>query len=213
MLFQAFAAVVIGGVSLKGGVGQLSGVYAGVLLLSSIHTAINLMDIPAHYTQIILGALVLAAVLLDTVKTSIRAEARMRGRLDGQVALVIGAARGIGAGIAERFVEEGARVVIADCEEAAGQATAKRLGGARPRTSSRPTFRKEADAERPSPRRSSDFGRLDILVQNAGIYPWTLIENIEADEWDQVLAVNLQGLLPRRTRRTCADEGGAAKAA
>lgn len=72
MLFQAFAAVVIGGVSLKGGVGQLPGVYAGVLLLHAIQTAINLMGLPAHYTQIILGALVLAAVLLDTVKLSIR---------------------------------------------------------------------------------------------------------------------------------------------
>ena len=72
MLFQAFAAVVIGGVSLKGGVGRLSGVYAGVLLLSSINTAINLMNIPAHFTQIIHGGLVLAAVLLDTLKTSIR---------------------------------------------------------------------------------------------------------------------------------------------
>ena len=43
MLFQAFAAVVIGGVSLKGGQGRLSGVFAGVLLLSSIQTAINVM--------------------------------------------------------------------------------------------------------------------------------------------------------------------------
>ena len=72
MLFNAFAAVVIGGVSLKGGIGRLPGVYAGVLLLSSIHTAINLMSLPAHYTQMILGGLVLAAVLLDTVKLSIR---------------------------------------------------------------------------------------------------------------------------------------------
>ncbi len=72
MLFNAFAAVVIGGVSLKGGVGKLPGVYAGVLLLSSIHTAINLMGLPAHYTQVILGLLVLAAVLLDTVKHAIR---------------------------------------------------------------------------------------------------------------------------------------------
>lgn len=72
MLFNAFAAVVIGGVSLKGGIGQLPGVYAGVLMLSSIHTAINLMGLPAHYTQMILGALVLAAVLLDTVKLAVR---------------------------------------------------------------------------------------------------------------------------------------------
>ena len=72
MLFNAFAAVVIGGVSLKGGIGQLPGVYAGVLMIYSIHTAINLMGLPAHYTQMILGGLVLAAVLLDTVKLGIR---------------------------------------------------------------------------------------------------------------------------------------------
>ena len=72
MLFNAFAAVVIGGVSLKGGVGQLPGVYAGVLLLSSINTAINLMGLPAHFTQVIHGGLVLAAVLLDTLKHALR---------------------------------------------------------------------------------------------------------------------------------------------
>ena len=72
MLFNAFAAVVIGGVSLKGGIGKLPGVYAGVLLLYSIHTAINLMGLPAHYTQMILGGLVLAAVLLDTLKLRLR---------------------------------------------------------------------------------------------------------------------------------------------
>lgn len=72
MLFNAFAAVVIGGVSLKGGVGAIPGVYAGVLLLSAINTAINLMGLPAHYTQVIHGLLVLAAVLLDAFKTTIR---------------------------------------------------------------------------------------------------------------------------------------------
>jgi ribose transport system permease protein len=72
MLFRAFAAVVIGGVSLNGGIGRLPGVYAGVLLLSSIQTAINLMGLPAHYTQLILGFLVLAAMLIDTLKLQIR---------------------------------------------------------------------------------------------------------------------------------------------
>ncbi|HMQ91878.1 MAG TPA: ABC transporter permease [Amaricoccus sp.] len=72
MLFQAFAAVVIGGVSLRGGVGRLSGVFAGVLLLSSIQTAINVMGMPPHYTMMIQGLLVLAAVLLDTAKNNLR---------------------------------------------------------------------------------------------------------------------------------------------
>ncbi len=72
LLFNAFAAVVIGGISLKGGVGALPGVYAGVLLLSAINTAINLMGLPATSTQVIHGLLVLAAVLLDTFKLQLR---------------------------------------------------------------------------------------------------------------------------------------------
>jgi ribose transport system permease protein len=72
MLFNAFAAVVIGGISLKGGIGALPGVYAGVLLLSSINTAINLMGLQAQFTQVIHGLLVLAAILLDALKHRIR---------------------------------------------------------------------------------------------------------------------------------------------
>ena len=71
MLFEAFAAVVIGGVSLRGGLGGLSGVFAGVLLLSTIDTAINVMGLDASYMQVIRGALMLLAVLLDSVKQSI----------------------------------------------------------------------------------------------------------------------------------------------
>ncbi len=72
MLFEAFAAVVIGGVSLRGGIGQLSGVFAGVLLLSTIDTAINVMGIAPYYMQVIRGGLMLLAVLLDSAKTTIR---------------------------------------------------------------------------------------------------------------------------------------------
>ncbi len=72
LLFNAFAAVVIGGVNLNGGVGALPVVYAGVLLLSAINTAINLMGLPANFTQVIHGLLVLAAVLLDAFKQTIR---------------------------------------------------------------------------------------------------------------------------------------------
>lgn len=71
MLFEAFAAVVIGGVSLRGGVGTLSGVFAGVLLLSTIDTAINVMGLDASYMQVIRGALMLLAVLLDSAKGAI----------------------------------------------------------------------------------------------------------------------------------------------
>ncbi len=113
----------------------------------------------------------------------------MTGRLTDKVALIIGAARGIGAGIAERFAEEGARIVIADTEIAAGEATAKRLGGVFIKTN----IAEKVDAERAVATAVEHFGTLDILVQNAGIYPWTLIENIEPEEWDRVMAVNLKG--------------------
>ncbi len=113
----------------------------------------------------------------------------MTGRLEDKVALVIGAARGIGEGIAERFVEEGARVVIADTEVEAGEATAKRLGGRFVATD----ISRFEEAQRAVQTALDGFGALDILVQNAGIYPWTLIENTSPEEWDKVLAVNLKG--------------------
>lgn len=111
------------------------------------------------------------------------------GRLANRVALVVGAARGIGAGIAERFAEEGARVMIADTEADAGGATAAALGGRFVATD----ISRKADADRAVAETLVAFGGLDIVVQNAGIYPWSLIENIEPEEWDSVLGVNLRG--------------------
>ncbi len=110
-------------------------------------------------------------------------------RLQGKVALVIGAARGIGEGIAQRFIEEGARIVIADTEVDAGQETAKRLGGLFIETD----ISRMDHAQRAVQTALDGYGSLEILVQNAGIYPWTLIENTSPEEWDKVLAVNLKG--------------------
>src|SRR5262249_19760232 len=100
-------------------------------------------------------------------------EARMTAasnrRLEGRTALVVGAARGIGEGIAARFLREGARVVIADTEAAAGEATARKLGGpARVRFIATDIARKD-QAERAVAEAVDRFGALDILVQNAGI--------------------------------------------
>jgi len=113
----------------------------------------------------------------------------MSERLKGRSALVIGAARGIGAGIVERFIAEGARVVLADNETVVGAETAERLGA---------DFVEMNVAHKPDVDQAvaltvDRLGGLDILVQNAGIYPWTLIENITPDEWDSVMAVNLKG--------------------
>ena len=117
----------------------------------------------------------------------------MAGRLDGRAALVFGAARGIGAAIAQRFVEEGARAIIADTIVADGEATAKRLGGPATCRFVETDITDPAPVERAVTAALEAWGKLDILVQNAGIYPWTLIENISPQEWDNVLAVNLKG--------------------
>ena len=113
----------------------------------------------------------------------------MAGRLSGRVAIVTGGSRGIGLGIAERFVEEGARLVIVGRDPRSGAAAAAALGGnaaflegdiALPETSAA-----MADLA------LSRFGRLDILCHNAGIFPETRIEALTLVEWERVLAVNL----------------------
>src|ERR1043165_3684849 len=113
----------------------------------------------------------------------------MTGRLQGKVALIIGAARGIGAGIAEGFREEGARLVIGDSDPEAGKAAAARFGATFVATD----ISKKADAERAVATALDAHVDLHIVVQNAGIYPWSLIENIEPEEWDAVMGVNLRG--------------------
>jgi 3-oxoacyl-[acyl-carrier protein] reductase len=113
----------------------------------------------------------------------------MTGRLEGKVALVIGAARGIGKGVAQRFAEEGAKLVLADMEVEKGEVTARDLGAAFvPADISR-----LEDAEVAVAAALDRHGRLDIIVQNAGIFPWQLIEDTSPADWDRVMGVNLRG--------------------
>jgi ribose transport system permease protein len=71
-LFETMAAVIIGGVSMTGGIGNLTGVIGGVLLLSSIHSALNIMAISPFVTDVIRGLLVLIAVVLDSLKRMLK---------------------------------------------------------------------------------------------------------------------------------------------
>jgi len=70
-LFETLAAVVIGGVSITGGFGSLTGVLAGVLLLSSMRSALNILAISPFITEVIRGLLVLAAIVLNSVKRNV----------------------------------------------------------------------------------------------------------------------------------------------
>ena len=117
----------------------------------------------------------------------------MAGRVDNRAAIVIGAARGIGAAIAERLIEEGARVIIADTLEAEGRATAGRLSERGEATFIAADVSEKASVDALVEATLARFGRVDILVQNAGIYPYTMLPDIPVEEWDAVLGVNLRG--------------------
>ena len=113
----------------------------------------------------------------------------MTNRLKGKVALVMGGAVGIGSAIARRFVLAGADIAIADVQDGTGSKLAEELGGIYIHAD----VSIYEDAEKAVSTTVDHYGRLDILVQNAGIYPWTLIENISPEEWQRVVSVNLGG--------------------
>ena len=111
--------------------------------------------------------------------------------LDGRVAIVTGAAHGIGRGIATVLAAEGARVAIADIDvDGAGKAAAHVGHGA---------IALEVDVTR---RESTEamaaavletWGRIDVLAANAGIYPMVLLADVDDAEWDRVQAINVKG--------------------
>jgi 3-oxoacyl-[acyl-carrier protein] reductase len=117
----------------------------------------------------------------------------MAGRVQDKVAIVIGAARGIGAAIAERLVEEGAGVVIADTLVEEGEAMVRRLGSGDAATFVATDVSRKDSVDALVQGTLARCGRVDILVQNAGIYPYTMLPDIAAEEWDAVLGVNLRG--------------------
>lgn len=114
-------------------------------------------------------------------------------RFAGRVALVVGGARGIGRAIAERLAAEGASVVVADASRDGADTLIQLLGGEERAAFVTCDIATATGAEAAVAAATEGFGGLDILVQNAGIYPWTLIENTTPEEWDAVLGVNLRG--------------------
>jgi 3alpha(or 20beta)-hydroxysteroid dehydrogenase len=114
-------------------------------------------------------------------------------RLEGKVALVTGGARGIGEGIVRRFVSEGAQVMITDMLDDLGQKLAAELGDMVAFTHHNVTSRDEwAKAIAAT---EATFGKLDTLVNNAGILYFSGFEGYTEAQIDQLIDVNLKGVI------------------
>ena len=118
------------------------------------------------------------------------------GKLDNRVALVTGAASGIGKGIAIAFAREGADVVVVDRVD---ENQAEEVLGAITRLGVKVLFLQTDVSDEASVKRMADsalahFGRVDILVNNAGIFTEAMLESMTTEVWDHVLNTNLRSV-------------------
>ncbi|MCB1738879.1 MAG: glucose 1-dehydrogenase [Gammaproteobacteria bacterium] len=115
-------------------------------------------------------------------------------RLAGKVALVTGGSKGIGAAVVRRFVEEGARVGLADLPSTQGEQLAEKLRAHGSEVQFLPldvarTEQWQAAVDALVTR----YGRLDILVNNAGVYQRTPAESLSDEDWDWLMSINAKG--------------------
>jgi NAD(P)-dependent dehydrogenase (short-subunit alcohol dehydrogenase family) len=133
----------------------------------------------------------------------------MSSTLDGKVAIVTGGAQGLGRGMVECFVEEGARVVIADVNVDAGEALAKEVGCAFVRTDVAEANQVQAAVDRAV----EQFGGLHVMVNNAGVGgSHTRFVDDDFADFDRTMAVNVLGVMLgcQRAARHMKDNGGGA---
>ena len=116
------------------------------------------------------------------------------GRLEGKVAAITGGASGIGEAAARRFAAEGAAVALADIDAERGRTVAREIEGAGGRALFVETHAgREADAVRFVRAARERWGRLDALVNNAGMRLYQTVVDASEESWDAILAVNVKG--------------------
>jgi 3-oxoacyl-[acyl-carrier protein] reductase len=113
--------------------------------------------------------------------------------LKGQIAVVTGGAQGLGFAIAERFVAEGARVVLGDVNLDGTEDAAKKLGGNDVAVAARCDVTDSAQVESLVGTAVERFGGLDVMVNNAGITRDATMRKMTEDQFDEVIAVHLKG--------------------
>jgi 3-hydroxybutyrate dehydrogenase len=114
-------------------------------------------------------------------------------RLENKVAIVTGAASGIGKDIATLFVKEGAKVVIADLNQKGADATAAELGGPKKAIGFAVDVTSEPQTEACVAKTIEVFGQIDILISNAGIQTVAPLDQFDFGKWKQLLAIHLDG--------------------
>jgi 3-hydroxybutyrate dehydrogenase len=114
-------------------------------------------------------------------------------RLNGKVAIVTGAASGIGKEIAAAYIREGAKVAIADLNQQAADATATEFGGPEHAIGIAMDVTDEAQVEAGTQTVIDTWGALDILVSNAGIQIVAPVEQFDFAKWKLMLAIHLDG--------------------
>ena len=115
-------------------------------------------------------------------------------RLKDKVAIITGGAKGIGYATVERFLKEGARVAIWDINEEDGRQTLAALGDGTNLRFYKVNTAKLNEPENAAASVFRDFGRIDILINNAGITRDASFKKMTADQWQQVIDVNLTGV-------------------